>query len=110
MRNYLLLFIFITLAACGRYVAAPDDGPETPEWLRAKIVTMESKKYYAGASVLRHEWKSEHYYYIHIPISSCMYCEVYDARGNKIDWTEENVWDYLDNRANEVVIYRREMR
>jgi hypothetical protein len=104
------VILFIFLFSCGRHVPVLNDGSVPPEWLGAKIADMEDNKYYAGATIVRHQWKSKVYYYINIPLSSCMYCEVYDADGYKVDWEKEDVWDYVANRTNEAIIYKRRIK
>jgi hypothetical protein len=92
-----------------------DNGPEpfdyardTPTWLKAKIALMstDTTRYYVRTKVYRYEWHWEFVYHISIPISSCMYCEVYDQSGNRIQFTNDAMLqDFLGNRKDEVLVW-----
>jgi hypothetical protein len=99
------ILISITCIECERNNEAPDESPAIPDWLKIKIAEMEDNKYYAGASVVRHEWKSTYYYHINIPLSSCLYCDVYNQNGDRVDWEVESREDYINNRKNQTVIW-----
>jgi hypothetical protein len=100
-----IILVLSSLPACER-----NEAPTIPGWLSAKIAEMEDEPFYALALVVRHEWKSGYYYYVNIPLSSCMYCDVYDAEGNKINWDIESLDDYLRHRTNETLIWKREIK
>ncbi len=38
---------------------------------------------------------------------SCMFCNVYDAKGIKIQWENESIEDYLKNRKNEKIMWQK---
>ena len=94
------------------FIACQDKGVEpflyerdTPSWLKDKIDYMSAHKDFGGTTVYRYEWKGDYVFDITIPISSCGLCEVYDDRGNKIDWVKSSVQDYLDNRTSPVRVW-----
>lgn len=102
----LLLLIYITCLGCERNDEVTDENPAIPAWLQSKIAEIEDNIYYDGTLIIRHEWKSKYYYHINTPLSSCLYCEVYNHDGEKVDWKVESRDDYLKNRKNRVVIWK----
>ncbi len=81
---------------------------DTPSWLQEKIAVMSgnSAKYYAFTTVYRYTWHSHYVYYISIPVSSCMYCELYDQHGNKIRLADNTILqDFLSTRTDEVIVW-----
>ncbi len=81
---------------------------DTPVWLKAKIDTMSTGKYYMLAKVYRCEMNGEYIYYISNPISSCVYCEVYYQNGEKLNFEDEKVlYDFEHNKKNELLIWER---
>ena len=80
---------------------------DTPAWLKVKIDSMSTNHFYVGSQVFRHVWHNNYTYYIFIPVSSCVYCEVYNENGEKIKFTGDNMLqDYLNNRKNEVLVWQ----
>ena len=67
---------------------------------------MSVNKSYGGTVVYRYKWHNEYIYYIDIPISSCMYCEIYNQNGDKIQFTSDSqIQDFINNKTDEVIIW-----
>ena len=82
---------------------------DTPSWLKDRIAIMsnDTTRLYAQTKVYRYNWHSAFVYYISIPLSSCMYCDVYDQEGNRIQFTgDAMLQDFLNTRSNEVLIWQ----
>jgi hypothetical protein len=99
---FYFLILFILIFNC--FQNKDPLNPLIPGWLEKKISLMENNIEYCGTVIYRYEWQSKYYYQIAILISSSI--DVYDAVGNKIDWNESNLNDYLHNRKNETIIWR----
>jgi hypothetical protein len=79
---------------------------DTPGWLKAKIDTISNHREYYGTKVFRYEWNRKYVYHFQIPISSCAYCEIYNQDGNKITFSDDNVFqEFLKNKKNETLIW-----
>ncbi len=79
---------------------------KNPTWLDQLIEEMEVKPYYGGSYINQYTWQNHFYYEITIPVSSCMYCDVYDYEGNRINWEENEIDDYLENRSKKLLIWK----
>ena len=66
--------------------------------------TLETKNYYWGSKIYRHTWKSNYYYHLEIPLSSCLYCNIYKYNGENVNWKTENMDDYLKNKQDEIIM------
>jgi thioredoxin-related protein len=77
-----------------------------PQWINTMVDTIKTQDSYWGSIIYRHDWKSKYYYHLMIPLSSCAYCNVYDENGEKVNWSTENSQDYMQNRKNEVIIWK----
>ncbi len=105
-QNFIIFVILFSLFLIGCDHDSNVMTSEKPEWLNELIADIQNEVYYAGSVIYRHEWKSEFYYHLEIPVSSCAYCDVYNQNGVKIVWSDEhNFEDYLQNRKNEKVIW-----
>jgi hypothetical protein len=85
-----------------------DYARDTPLWLKTKIAVMatDTTRFYFRTKVYRYEWHSQFVYHISIPVSSCMYCEIYDHAGNKIQIANDSMLqDFLSNRKDEVLVW-----
>jgi hypothetical protein len=76
-----------------------------PNWLSNLIAERQNNPDFWGSMVYRHTWRNHYYYHFFIPISSCAYCEVYDYTGNKVDWHNNDLMDYSNNRKNEIIAW-----
>jgi hypothetical protein len=103
-KTALILFFFALLISCKK----KDEFPETPDWLKDRISQMDTAYNYAGASVYLYKWNEEYYYHILNPISSCMFCEVYNYDGVKIVWTDQTFNDFINNGEKLETIWHRD--
>ena len=81
---------------------------ETPEWLKEKISIMstDTTYYYAKTRVYRYEWDESFVYHIFIPISSCVYCKLYDQDGKQVQINNDvMLQDFLKNRRDGVLLW-----
>jgi hypothetical protein len=99
----LTLYILFILLVCDCKKETTNDRPL--KWLDEKIQKMENDIYYAGSTLYRYQWDEDFYYEITIPLSSCAYCDVYDENGDKVDWGNADLNDYLENRTDQLLIW-----
>lgn len=105
MKKIVLLFFFtVILISCNKIF----DNPDNPEWLNVKIAQMDTTDYYFGTKVYLYEWNSDYYYWISIPVSSCMMCEFYSYQGEKQVWTQNNSDDFQKNAKRIKIIWQRD--
>ncbi|MEA3452683.1 MAG: hypothetical protein U9Q83_12390 [Bacteroidota bacterium] len=101
MKKYILLiFIISFLFGCEN-----NNNISLPNWMQEMTDTLETKDYYWGSKIYRHDWKSKYYYHLEIHISSCAYCNVYNGKGESIDWRTEDIEIYLKDRKNEIIMW-----
>lgn len=82
-----------------------DDVDQIPDWLIELIDEIKDDPYYAGTVIYSHDWNNEKYYHIIIPVSSCGYCDLYNSSGEKMDLTNFDLNDYIQNRTNEMFVW-----
>lgn len=102
-KTALILFFFVLLVSCKK----KDEFPVNPDWLNARISEMETAFNFAGAAVYEYKWNDEYYFHIQNPISSCLFCEVYNYDGVKIVWTDETFNDFMKNGHKLRVVWQR---
>jgi hypothetical protein len=79
---------------------------DQPEWLRIKIDSMSANHDYSGTKVFRYKWRGDFVYHIEIPVSSCIYCELYTPEGVKIKFADNNeLQDFMNNKTDMVLIW-----
>ncbi len=102
MKKYILIILItVTIFACKK----EDNDIVLPNWMQEMTDTLETKDYYWGSKIYRHEWKTNYYYHIEIPLSSCAYCNVYKENGESVDWGIEDIEDYWKNKKNEKIMW-----
>jgi hypothetical protein len=97
--------LFLLVAGCYKdtRIEASND---IPEWLKVKTDSMSADRDYFGTKVYRYKWNNEYVYHIEIPISSCLYCELYDQRGTKIQLADNTqLQTFLNNRTDQVLVW-----
>lgn len=99
----IVFFVFILFISCKK--SESDEFIENPDWLVDFISSIENDKSYEYDKIYRHNWKKQHYYHFFKYYSSCIYCKVYDYEGRLVDWSNEDIDDYQENRRNEVLIW-----
>jgi len=82
-------FVLIVLLI-GLYSCKKDDhsaNSQSPEWLQAKITELTSEfdlcKY---TDVTTIEYNGKMYYHIYCGAWSCVYCQLFDEKGNRPNW------------------------
>lgn len=88
----LVFFVSLLIISCEK----EEKLPPNPEWLNTMISQMENSQL-PGIVIYAYRWNEEYYYYISNPISSCMYCEIYDYTGTKVTWTNDEFEDFITN-------------
>jgi hypothetical protein len=101
-RSLLFLVFLLILSACEKQRF----NDTNPRWVEELISEMEDDPYYQSSILSRYTWNEHFFYEIFNPISSCVYCEVFDYKGNRLNWEEYNLEDYLEHRTNQVIIWR----
>jgi len=97
-----LLLISVLFFSCEKF----NTEFRQPVWVQKMTDTLETNDFYWGSKIYRHEWKSDYYYHLNIPVSSCAYCNIYNKNGESVDWQKEDMEDYLENRKNEQIVWR----
>lgn len=93
MKLRLILFLIVfSLLSCSQ----DDEYPDTPKWLKNKIAQME-KDAIPGTEVVAYRWNDGYYYHIMNPVASCMFCDLYDYSGKKVEWTEDDFKDFHEH-------------
>ncbi|HLN21075.1 MAG TPA: hypothetical protein VK213_08305 [Bacteroidales bacterium] len=88
---------FLILFSCLVISCEKDEKlPPNPEWLNTLISSLESSQV-PGIVIYAYKWNEEYYYQVSNPISSCIYCEMYDYSGVKVNWTDAEFNDFLSN-------------
>lgn len=82
-------------------------GVKNPDWFMVLIEEIESDSlYYGGSIIYQHEYEGSYLFHLNIPLSSCVYCRLYDCAGNLVEWSStEEFEDYLQHRTNETVVW-----
>lgn len=92
----------------GAFLGLPYEGVEEsdlPEWLISKLKSTE-RLAELRIEVYQFDWRDRSWYYIHNPLNSCMYCEVYDLEGIPIrDIIQDEEYHFLETSINWRFIY-----
>ncbi len=70
--------------------------PPNPEWLNTMISQLENSPL-PGISIYAYKWNENYYYRVSNPISSCLYCDMYDYSGARLTWTDDEFKDFETN-------------
>lgn len=106
-----LMVALLLSAACdaGSTSEPFDYDQDTPVWLKAKIDSIAAIPETFGITVYRYEWNGEFVYHIENLLSSCVYCELYDQNGMKLELADSGTFqDFVENKTNEVVVWASE--
>ena len=77
---------------------------DIPGWLQQRIKEMSiDEKHYAGTKVFKYEVDGNDVFWINNPWSSCVYCELYYADGNKLDMDE--IKRFSEDKGEAVLIW-----
>jgi hypothetical protein len=102
MKKILLLFLLTIIFTSCRKVN------DNPDWLESKISMMDTNDYYFGTTIYLYKWNKDYYYWISIPVSSCIMCEFYNYSGEKFVWTQENIDDFQKNSKKIRTVWQRD--
>jgi len=103
------LFLFTLICCQNNVIASFNYEKDTPGWLKVKIdsIYTSNNDYYFGTEVFRYKWNDNFLFEIHIPLSSCVLCELYYYNGVKTNFTDEKtVQNYLNNRTDKVLVWK----
>ena len=70
--------------------------PPNPDWLNTMISQLQNSAL-PGITINAYKWNEAYYYHVLNPISSCMFCVVYDYTGNMITLTDDKFSDFVNN-------------
>jgi hypothetical protein len=101
MRILISLLLLITLLACEK--EKKESG--NPEWLTELISELENDPYYDFSYLCRWTYRETYFYEVNNMISSCAYCEVYDAGGSPVTWEIMDLDDFLAKRTDYLLIW-----
>ncbi len=107
MKRFIGIFFiaFLLLPACKK-----DSGLESrdtiPIWLQTRIDSIMTETSYMGSRIYRCTWRGNYIYHIEIPISSCAYCELYNADGSKIAMSGDALQDFLSSRSEITLVWK----
>jgi hypothetical protein len=72
---------------------------QLPEWLQTKITELipdQKSCWITDVTIIK--YKGERYYHVYCGLWSCMYCQLFDEKGNRPTW-ETNQWnDFFANK------------
>jgi hypothetical protein len=69
--------------------------PPNPDWLNTMISQLENSPL-LGITINAYRWDGAYYYHVLNPVSSCMFCEVYNYSGDLIKWTDNEFKDFVN--------------
>ena len=100
MKSLLIAFLFIFLlvpGSCKKEDNRTDD--QFPAWLQTKITELTSEfNLCKMTDVTILEYKGKQYYHIYCGLWSCMYCQLFDEKGNRPTFTNTEWNDFLTNK------------
>jgi len=103
MKHPFLIICLLLLGSIFSCTKEKSDHPDQfPVWLQAKIMEITSENdlcKYTHIEIIKFEGKF--YYNIRCDVWNCIYCQVFDEQGNKIQWNSETLNIFLAN--NEVI-------
>jgi len=75
-------------------------GKNDPDWFISLIESLETDSTsFRNANVAEFEYNGESLFHVMNPLSSCLYCYVYDCDGNLVEWPSvDDFQDYEQNR------------
>jgi len=94
----ILLFVFILgMDSCKKEENSTPD--QFPEWLQTKITELLPDQRGCGITdVTISEYKGKRYYNIYCGLWSCVYCQLFDEKGNHPVWEANEFNDFLKNQ------------
>jgi alpha-ketoglutarate-dependent taurine dioxygenase len=105
MKKLVCLSLLLLLILCSCSSTAPEEEIEIPVWLKLKTEEMNQKPFYAMSTLHRYKWHYDYIYEFTIPVSSCIYCEVYKHTGEKIKFDDITISDYNASKTEGKLIW-----
>jgi len=110
-KMFLVFSLFLVTIICcqSNVVESYNYEKDTPVWLKVKIdsISTSDNNYYFGTEVYRYKWNDNFLFEFHIPLSSCMLCELYYYNGSKTNFpNDKTVQKYLNNRTDKVHVWK----
>jgi len=104
-RLFLIACIFLLLGVLACDKKDEDISTEQlPEWLQAKITELvpdQKSCWITDVTII--EYKGERYYHVYCGLWSCMYCQLFDEKGNRPAW-ETNQWNDFFAKKKEIKV------
>ena len=100
---YLITFIFLFLISCQKEETL---NPDIPDWFLPQIEELEKSGQCYGCTITQITFNSKMYYHLYCGYWSCMYCNIYDNNGKLVEWVAEEFNNFLQNKNNEIVIWK----
>ena len=104
MNKSVLLIIFILLIVSCDKEESPS--PEVPDFLRPQIEELENSGECYGCTITKISYNNSFYYHLYCGYWSCMYCNLYDNKGDQVQWAQEEFSDFLEHKTDEEVIWK----
>lgn len=102
MRNLVAVIFLVFLigsGACKKENEPTND--QLPDWLQAKITELVPEQNLCKITdVTIIEYKEKRYYHIYCGIWSCMYCQLFDEKGNRPSWENTEWNDFMTNHKD----------
>ena len=81
------------------------DADQFPAWLQTKIDELTSKQNICKITdVTIIEYNGKTYYHIYCGLWSCMYCQLFDEKGNQPNWNTSEWNDFFANKKEVKVL------
>ncbi|MDR3665327.1 MAG: hypothetical protein P4L35_00665 [Ignavibacteriaceae bacterium] len=109
MKMFFISGLFlITLIGCNSSVVESFSFErDTPAWLKIKIDSISTQKYYWGTVINRYKWNNNYLFEFTIPVSSCMFCDIYFYDGTKNKFIDAKaVQSYINTRTDKVFVWK----
>ena len=106
----LALIFFLIGSSCSASNSSEtyNSNEDTPVWLSEMIdsISSASGHYNDLTKVYRYNWNKSFIYFFSNPLSSCVYCELYDQSGKKMTAANDTLLQYtLKTRDGEILIW-----
>lgn len=101
-KTALLILLSLLITACEK----EEKPPPNPEWLNSVITQMEDA--IPGTAIYLYKWNGEFYYRISNPVSSCLYCTLYNYSGDLLILSAKSTEDFAGNARMIKLIWQKE--
>lgn len=77
-----------------------------PAWLQERISEISTDQSYSYSEVYRYEWEEKNVYHILVPTRSCIFCELYSENGNVLNLSDEEFFDFVEHKKDEILLWK----